>query len=121
MASLFQRIALVALVTCVGLFAGLVIGAAFFVPPGSGLAGPAIVVAWGLGAAALTLIGSAVTVKRLQPRGLRRALVVAGAIVAAIVVWIGFRLSVVQAQSATPQPSPERVDPVQVAQNREGV
>jgi OmpA-OmpF porin, OOP family len=117
MASLFQRIVLVALVTCVGLFAGLVIGAAFFVPPDSGLAGPAIVVVWGLGGAVLALIGSAVSVKRLEPRGLRRGLVIAGAIVAAIIVWIGVRMSVVQAQSTTPpQQNPERVDLLTFAQ-----
>ena len=92
-------------------------GAAFFVPPGSGLAGPAIVVVWGLGGAVLALIASAVTVKRLEPHGLRRALVLAGAIVAAIVVWIGFQLSVVQAQSTTPpQQSPERIDLLTFAQ-----
>ena len=54
------RIVLVALLTFVGLFVGLVVGGTFFVPAGSGLAGPAIALMWGLGGGAVALIGGVI-------------------------------------------------------------
>jgi hypothetical protein len=105
-----QRIALIGLVTCIGLFAGLAIGAAFFVPADSGLAGPAIALVYGLGGGTMALIGGVIASRRLEQRALRRALVIAVILVAAIAAWVGFRLSVVSAaQAATGTPS-ERVD-----------
>lgn len=116
---IIQRITLVALLTCVGLFAGLAVGAAFFVPADSSLAGPAIALMWGFGGGAIALVGGVITARRLEQRSLRRALLIAAALVAAIAAWIGFRISVVSAapaaQAASGVPS-ERVDLLTFAQ-----
>ena len=104
--SAVQRIALVALLTCIGLVAGLAVGAAFFVPAGSGLAGPAIALMYGLGGGAVALIGGVITARRLEQQALLRALLITIVLVVAIAVWIGFRLSVVSAAPAAAQAAP---------------
>lgn len=88
MAGLFQRIVLVGLVAFLGLFAGIVVGSAFFVPDGSGLAGLAIALAYGVGGAMIALAVGVMLALRLGPRARHRALIVAAALAAAIVAWI---------------------------------
>ena len=85
---------------CVGLFVGMAVGAALFVPADSGLAGPAITLVYGLVGGAAALAGGTLVARRLDASSLRRSLVVAGVLVAAITVWIGCRLSITFAQGA---------------------
>jgi hypothetical protein len=68
----------------------------------------------------MALVGAVVAARRLDERGLRRALLMAIVLVAAIAAWVGFRLSVVSAapaavQAASGAPS-ERVDLLTFAQ-----
>jgi hypothetical protein len=105
-----ERIILVLLLVCVGLFVGTVVGAALFVPTDSGLAGPAIALAYGLGGGAAALTGGVIVARRLDRRSLRRSLLVAGVLVTAITVWIGYRLSVARAGESPPEGAAERVD-----------
>jgi hypothetical protein len=86
-----------------GLLAGVAAGATWWVPEGSGLAGPAIALGYGvLGAAAALVLGAALGWK--APHGLLRvvtAVTVALALLAA--GWIGWRIA--QGMPATEAPS----------------
>jgi hypothetical protein len=94
----FKRVAFVGLVTLIGLFCGTAAGS-LFVPPGSGLAGPAVALGYGaVGAVAALTLGVVLAIQ-LAPRALLRALLVAVLLVIALVVWIGYRVSVVSAET----------------------
>ena len=81
-----ELIILVLLLVCVGLFVGMAVGAALFVPADSGLAGRAIALVYGLVGGAAALAGGTLVARRLDARSLRRSLVVAGVLVAVIAV-----------------------------------
>jgi hypothetical protein len=99
-----QRVAFVALLVFLALVGGLAAGAAF-VPAGSGLAGPAIALGYGVAGALVALVAGIVLAIRLPARALRRALLIEALLVAAVAIWIGYRLSVVNAAAMeNPQP-----------------
>ena len=65
-------------VSILGLFAGTFIGATFFVPVGSGLAGPAIALGYGVVGLVIALIGGVMLARKLAREKLRVALLIAG-------------------------------------------
>ena len=65
-------------VSFLSLFAGTFIGATFFVPQGSGLAGPAIALGYGVVGLVIGLVGSVILVRKLDRPQLRVALLIAG-------------------------------------------
>lgn len=78
---------------------------AFLVPSGSGLAGPAIAIAWGLGGALASAVATALVATRLGPRTLRLTTAVAGALALVALLVLALLLRRAQASSvdaATP-------------------
>jgi hypothetical protein len=75
-----------------GLLAGTAVGASFFVPAGSGLAGPAIALGYGVLGAALAAVVGAVVAWRGSPR-LVRAAAAAGVVLGLLsAVALGWRV-----------------------------
>jgi formate-dependent nitrite reductase membrane component NrfD len=94
----------------IGLVAGTVLGGLFFVPAGSGLAGPAIALGYGVAAALAGAIVAGIVGRRLPPRVLRRTTAVVGAVAAVAVVAVVYLFVKQQAQrQATTDPA-ERVE-----------
>lgn len=82
----------------IGLVAGTAIGAQFFVPADSGLAGPAIALGYGaMGALAAALLAG-VLARRLPPRSLRRSAVVALLLAVLAALVVGYRFVTQQAE-----------------------
>lgn len=84
----------------IGFVAGGVVAGALVVPAGSGLAGPAIAVAWAMGTAAGATIAAVIVGSRLSPRHLRLATAAAAAAAAAAVAYIAAGLAAGQAGAA---------------------
>lgn len=78
-------------VSFLGLVVGTFIGGVFFVPPGSGLAGPAIALGYGLVGLVVALVGGVVLARRLAPASLRKALLIAGMLVLLAVAFLTYR------------------------------
>lgn len=84
----------------IGFVAGGVAASAFLVPAGSGLAGPAIAVAWALGAATGALVAAIFVGSRLSPRSLRIATAVTAAAAAAAIGYIAAVFTAAQVSAA---------------------
>ncbi len=78
-------------VSFLGLCAGTFIGATFFVPEGSGLAGPAIALGYGVVGLVIALIGSLILARKLPREKLRVALLIAGVLTLLVVALLTFR------------------------------
>ena len=78
-------------VSFLGLFAGTFIGSVFFVPPGSGLAGPAIALGYGFVGLVVALVGGVVLARRLALAMLRKALLIAGILVFLAAAFLTYR------------------------------
>jgi hypothetical protein len=72
----------------IGFTLGMMIGGRFFVPPGSGLAGPAIAFVYGVGGTVVGGVLAVLLLWRLPPRLLRASAATAGAIGVAVAVVI---------------------------------
>jgi hypothetical protein len=90
------KVLLVILLVCPGFVAGALVGTAF-VPAGSGMAGPPIVLGWGVGGLVLAAVTGLVLARRLPGPALRAALVIAFLMTSLAVAWVAYRVSVVQA------------------------
>lgn len=77
----------------IGLVAGMAIGGLFFVPAGSGLAGPAIALGYGAMGAIAGLALAIVLALKLPVRPLRVAAVIALVLSALAVLFIGYRVA----------------------------
>ena len=82
----------------IGLVAGTAIGAWFFVPGGSGLAGPAIALGYGVVAALAAAVLAGVLARRLPGRSLRRSAVVALLLAVLAALAVGYRFVTQQAE-----------------------
>jgi hypothetical protein len=82
----------------VGLVAGTVLGGLFLVPAGSGLAGPAIALGYGVGAALACAVVAGIVGRRLPPRVLRQATAVVGALATVAVIAVVYLFVKQQAQ-----------------------
>ncbi|MEO8603080.1 MAG: hypothetical protein ABI629_10945 [bacterium] len=71
-----------------GLVAGTAAAGWLLVPAGSGLAGPAIALGWGLAASAASCVAALIAARQLGPRGLRRASTVATVVAVATLVLL---------------------------------
>lgn len=80
-----------------GLFAGTMVGS-FFVPPGSGLAGPAIALGYGVMGMALALVSGILVTRRLNVTQLRAALIWTAVVAMLVGAWLAYRAVVVQRQ-----------------------
>ena len=76
----------------VGLVAGTAMGAWFFVPAGSGLAGPAIALGYGVGGGLASAVLAGVLGRRLPTRLLRRSAMVALTLAGLAALAVGYRL-----------------------------
>ena len=103
----FLRISLVGLLAFVGLVVGAAVGSAF-VPQGSGMAGPAIVLWYGLGGSAVSLALGVVLALRAGAAALRTALLLAAVVAALAAAGIGYRLRVTQTERSDPASRPAR-------------
>lgn len=77
-----------------GFWLGALIGAAFLVPVGSGLAGGAIVFMYGLLGAGMSVVAAFVLAWRLRLSTLRTLLVVFGIVALAAMAWLTYRVMV---------------------------
>lgn len=94
----------------VGLVAGTLFGALFLVPAGSGLAGPAIALGYGVAAALAGAVLGGVIGRRLSARALRRAAAVVGALAAVALLAVVYLFVKQQAQrQAQPDPGERSV------------
>jgi uncharacterized protein YneF (UPF0154 family) len=93
----------------VGLVAGTFLGALFFVPAGSGLAGPAIALGYGIAGALAAAVLAGVLGRRLPTRTLRRAAAVAGVLAVAAVLLVGYLFVRQQAERRAQAAPPEQV------------
>ena len=78
-------------VSFLGLAAGTFIGGAFFVPPGSGLAGPAIALGYGFVGLVAALVGGIVAARKLSRPKLQKALLIAGILVLLTAALLTYR------------------------------
>jgi hypothetical protein len=103
----------------VGLVGGTLIGALFLVPEGSGLAGPAIALGYGVAAALAGAVLAGVVGRRLAARPLRRAAAVVGALAVAAVLVVAYLFVRQQAERRAQADPPEqpvsRLDPRRAA------
>lgn len=74
----------------IGLVAGTLAGALFFVPADSGLAGPAIALGYGIGGALAGAVLGGIVARRLPPRRLRRAAVAIIVVAALAALVVGY-------------------------------
>jgi hypothetical protein len=81
----------------IGLVAATAVGARFFVPAGSGLAGPAIALGYGVAGALAAAVLAGVVGRRLPTRLLRRSAMVALALAVLAALAVGYRLLTQQA------------------------
>jgi hypothetical protein len=88
-----RRFAFVTLLVCLGLIGGTALGG-LFVPPDSGLAGPAVALGYGAAGGLAALAGGIILAIRLAPQTLQRALLIEAALVVAVAMWIGYRMSI---------------------------
>lgn len=82
----------------IGLVAGAAIGARFFVPVDSGLAGPAIALGYGVAGALAAAVLAGVLARRLPGRPLRRSAVVALMLAVLAALAVGYRFVAQQAE-----------------------
>ncbi len=82
----------------IGLVAGTAVGARFFVPADSGLAGPAIALGYGVVGALAAAVLAGVLGRRLPPRSLRRSAVVALLLAVLAALAVGYRFVAQQAE-----------------------
>ena len=78
-------------VSFLGFAAGTFIGATFFVPPGSGLAGPAIALGYGVVGLVIALVGGVILARKLAPAQLRMALLIAGVLALLVFALLTYR------------------------------
>lgn len=105
----FLRITLVGVLAFVGLVVGAAAGSAF-VPEGSAMAGPAIVLWYGLGGLLLSLAAGTALALRAGLATVRAALFVTAIVAALAASWIGYRVSVTQSERVEPEAvTPRRV------------
>ena len=98
MPQLLQRIVFVVLMAFLGFCAGMATGTQF-VPEGSGLAGPAIAIWYGLGGLAIALIVAFILI-RFSKKGLGNVLIVITLLSLIVVGWIIYRVSVLKAKQS---------------------
>ncbi len=91
---------LAASLAVVGLAAGTALGARFFVPEGSGLAGPAIALGYGLVGAVLGLLAAGLLAWKAPPAILRRAALAALLLALGTIALVTWRAVGLQRQSA---------------------
>jgi nitrate reductase gamma subunit len=82
----------------IGLVAGTAVGARFLVPAGSGLAGPAIALGYGVAGALAAAVLVGVLGRRLPARSLRRSAVVALLLAVLAALVVGYRFVTQQAE-----------------------
>lgn len=90
----------------IGLVAGTVLGAVFFVPAGSGLAGPAIALGYGIAGALAGAVLAGMLGRRLPTRLLRRTAVTAMVLGAGAALAVGYRFVVQQAERRADRAAP---------------
>ena len=76
-----------------GLFVGTFVGS-FFVPSGSGLAGPAIALGYGVMGLALAVVSGFFVTRKLNVAQLRSALIWSGSVAMVVGAWLAYRASV---------------------------
>jgi hypothetical protein len=86
----------------IGLVASTAIGARFFVPADSGLAGPAIALGYGVAGALAAAILAGIVGRRLPTRLLRRSALVTLALAALAALAVGYRLVTQPAERGAP-------------------
>ncbi len=92
---------LAASLAIVGLAAGTAFGARFFVPEGSGLAGPAIALGYGFVGALFGLIAAGLLVWKAPPAILRRAAIASLLLAAVTIGLVTWRAATLNRQSST--------------------
>lgn len=88
-----------------GLVGGTAVGAALFVPEGSGLAGPAIALGYGVAAAVAGIVAGALVAWRARPgtvRAVAKPVLLLSLVAVAVLAW---RIATLERSS--PAPSPE--------------
>lgn len=99
-----RQLALALSAALLGVVAGTAAAGWLLVPAGSGLAGPAIALAWGLAASAASFVAALIAARRLGPRVLHRASI--GATVVAVATLVGLAVAHHRSQAAyTDDPS----------------
>lgn len=93
----------------IGLVAGTLVGGLFLVPVGSGLAGPAIALGYGIAAAVASAVVAGIVGRRLPPRVLRRATAAVGALAAVAVLAVVYLFVKQQAQRQSEAAPAERI------------
>lgn len=96
----------VLLLSFLGLVAGTTIGGVFFVPPGSGLAGPVIALGYGVLGLVIALAGGIVLARKLHRERLRRALLGAGLVSVLVLAFLTYRFMTNRAGEREPASEP---------------
>ncbi len=100
----FPGIIFVVLLTFLGLFCGTWIGGLLFVPPGSGLAGPAIALGYGVLGLLIALIVGVLLARKLAYEQLLRGLIAVGLLTVLALSFIFYRLATASQQPQSRQP-----------------
>jgi len=92
----------------IGLLGGTLVGAVFFVPDGSGLAGPAIALGYGVGAAAAGVVAGGLVAWRARPetvRAVARPALLVSLLGVAVLGWLLARLDAGPTAGRSPLPA----------------